>query len=1192
MSGNSQDCLVLEKSEEDGVSQSARSHEEEEDAEGNETEITTAHTSSARHAVMGTARRSIRSVADTAREVDAADELWGVRERLLAAVYQDRNRVVAAQLKGEVTRRLLGWIESSGDDEEEDAVAFTERGRKPSWSSPSSLPLFPSLVTISGPPQTGKTYLARTTLRDAAAGSGRLLGGGYFVTGRWSEPDSPAASSAPFHAFASALHEFASLVVERGPAEISRVRLAVRRSVGVEVFVLTRFMPSLRDILESPGDGGDDDDNLPPRRDTIDADGGVNSVSPREAISAAEADLRFAYVFGRFFQAISSPQRPLVLHMDDLHNADVVSLNMLATILANSGNSPGFLVLATVQPSFTSKLRNVEAMNVLGRDITQFSLTNLGESELCHLLSHFLGVDSKDAQPLSLFLHRRTCGNPLFVTELLLYLIDRDLISQDLGSASWSWDVQDIDMTVDKSLSLEEALTHRILRLSDSCQETLKVASCLGTEFDTALIGYAVGRSAQSDLHEAVSRGLLSTENGRSDDPRYRFENTWIRRAAYSLVPQQNRLELHLDVGRRLWKRLDEASTDQYLFTVMAQFRIGQRLIQRPAEREAVASLCYHAGFRAARSSSFRVASEYFNLGIDLLGDKGWRESYDLALSLRNAASEMSMCSGDFELMDAHIKSILLNARLFRDSIQARATKIYSFGMSDARQSEAVREGIDVLRHLGVRIPSKSTRLRLTVELVGVRRILRNKTDNFFLRMPTLSNPEKRSCLQILSLVYQNALFATPDLVPFVILRMIKITIDHGMSEFASVAFANFGMLCIRRLGDVDMGYRYGSLGLAILDRFNANELVPRVYATFYKHIYVHKRPIKGTLQPLAKAYRIGLCTGDLEAAFLCALYFCMNSFDAGISLPVIAREYSDIIRRMEASRQKSMLTIALPLLRWKLDLMGLSNDPLKAEGDLVNYDTLARASQLSGRPLVVSVVLTCRLIVAHVLNEYKFAETLLSSFLDDYLDLIQEGSSKVGAIMTAGMCSIELARMGRNRNRNIRTAVVLTKRLRVSAKRSPCNCLDKYYLLEAELASFRKNSVKASQKYLASIALADASESRYVCAKANEALARHLYRRLNDDPEARVESHSYFAEACRVYKEWGASVKVERLVAEMRDLFPGQDDRTRPSARPSLLRASEGSSADMYATPRPRLSLLRATGDVFVPSEIGGRVG
>jgi hypothetical protein len=745
------------------------------------------------------------------------------------------------------------------------------------------------------------------------------------------------------------------------------------------------------------------------------------------------------------------------------------------------------------------------------------------------------------------------------------------------------WDDQEIEVSVDASISLEKLYVRRLQQLSEECQQALQVAACLGLEFDDRILEDAWDRPASRAIQQAVACEMLLAARGPGEGApcRYRFENVHVHRAVLGIVPQERRVELHLDVGRRIWSHIDDDSPEEHLHAALSMFRIGRELIHESAEREAVASLCYRAGYAAARSSSFLAASEYFGFGLDILGAAGWREHYDLALSLSNAASEMNMCAGHFEAMDGHIDSILKNSRIFGDSVQARATRIYSYGMRDARQSDAVQDGVDVLRHLGVKLPRRGSRLRLAFELLRVHRLLKDKPDTVLLRLPTLRDSGKRSCLQILSLVYQNALFARPDLVPFVILRMIAITINHGMSEFASVAFANFGMLCIRVLKDVDMGFRYGSLGLALLDRFKSNELVPRVYATFYKHIYVHKKPIKGTLQPLAKAYRIGLYTGDLEAAFLCALYFCMNSFDAGIRLPIIEREYSDIVRRMESSRQKSMLTTALPLLRWKRDLMGLSSDPLAPDGDLVNYDVLKKSAEEDGRPLLVSVVLTCQTIVAHVLNEYDFAAPLLDGFVAKYLDVIPPGSSKVGATMTIGLCAVELARRGHKRRLHARVARSMARRLAASARQCPCNCLGKLYLLQAELASFRNDVPVANQLFLASIALSESSRSRYVWAKANEGMARHQLRLGGKDPEARQDANVYFLESCRVYKEWGAAVKVERLTREVRALFPGFDEKktepTRPAARPSLLQAPGDGSSSTAFRPRPRLSLIRA---------------
>ena len=57
------------------------------------------------------------------------------------------------------------------------------------------------------------------------------------------------------------------------------------------------------------------------------------------------------------------------------------------------------------------------------------------------------------------------------------------------------------------------------------------------------------------------------------------------------------------------------------------------------------------SGAKAVKSLMFSMAAVYLNLGIDLLGDKGWRDDYVLTLALHNASAEMEMCSANFQCM-------------------------------------------------------------------------------------------------------------------------------------------------------------------------------------------------------------------------------------------------------------------------------------------------------------------------------------------------------------------------------------------------------------------------------------------------------------------------------------------------------------------------------------------------------------
>lgn len=974
------------------------------------------------------------------------------------------------------------------------------------------------LVLLSGPTGCGKTRLAYA-LRDTVENEM----GGYFVTGRFDEAYNPT----PYPAFVAALEEFTTLVVQRGADEIARVRKAVQEAVGAEAFVLTRFVPCLIEILD--GDSR--------------CDGPQSTATPP---LTSDAILRFIYVFGNFFRAVSSPHYPLVLFMDDLHFGDQCSINILATGIMSTKSS-GFAVLATIEAAkvpreslLATKLREIEDFS--NTKISHFTLSPLDEMALGEVLTNVFTARRQECLELSAVIHRQTGGNQLYVLELLSWLRETELLLLDADSGLWVWDAQEIDVSLGTLQSLCDLITRRLLTLTADCLDVLKIAACLGFEFDEFLIVQALGMPIEQALLEAFDRGgflVHRNRGGPCGSKKYRFASTRVQSTVLHLIPKESAPLFHLEIGRRMWRQLDDASIDEHLFTLLSLLRRGQELIQRPKERNAVATLCLHAGIKAARASSFRVSVVYLDLGISMLGENLWRENYDLSLSLHNAAAEMAMCTGDCGSMETHLNDILAHARIFKDTVQAHATKIYSYGMSE-QQPKAVDVGIAILRSLGLRLPSKGNWAKLALDVLTVRRLLRKKSFCQLLRMPVMTDESKRSCLQILSLVYQNALFARPEVLPFVILQMVRITLVYGRSEYASMAFANYAMFCINAFGDVDMAYRYGSLSLALLEQFNADEFLPRVYSSVYGNVHIHKRPIKDSLPPLAKAYRIGLHTGDLEAAFLCASLFCMNAIEAGVPLPEVEHEYLEMHRRMEASNQHAMAASALPKIQAVHDLMGLSKDPLSAEGDLVNYDQVYALAQQSGRPLLAAVVLACRMTVAYILNEYEQAGKMMGSLR--HFEVIPPGAAKLGLMMTAGLCSVELARLGQDKRRNLRMAKKMIRKLRVYASQQPANCLDKLYLVQAELASLQNQTSRAEQKYIAALALADASNFRYVRAKAHEGLARHLYRLGGDAVHGKEEARPHFDEACRIYQEWGAVVKYNRLVQEIATLYAAID--------------------------------------------------
>ena len=86
--------------------------------------------------------------------------------------------------------------------------------------------------------------------------------------------------------------------------------------------------------------------------------------------------------------------------------------------------------------------------------------------------------------------------------------------------------------------------------------------------------------------------------------------------------------------------------------------------------------------------------------------------------------------------------------------------------------------------------------------------------------------------------LYRLPYFITPNLVPLIIFRLMRIFARHGNTDFSPYIYAGYGfILCT--LGDIDTGYNYGQMALELLDQMNAQKYNARtvmVVNTFIQH--------------------------------------------------------------------------------------------------------------------------------------------------------------------------------------------------------------------------------------------------------------------------------------------------------------------------------------------------------------------
>jgi hypothetical protein len=203
-------------------------------------------------------------------------------------------------------------------------------------------------------------------------------------------------------------------------------------------------------------------------------------------------------------------------------------------------------------------------------------------------------------------------------------------------------------------------------------------------------------------------------------------------------------------------------------------------------------------------------------------------------------------------------------------------------------------------------------------------------------------------------------------------------------------------------------------------------EFLPRVYAAFYGCIYPWKKPIRETLEPLLRAHRVGIQTGDVEYACLNANLYCFNAMDAGIPLDVIEREWRGFQEVMQSNRQKAILRQAMPSVQCVHHYMGLSGDPLSGKGDLFDYDQAMQEAIEHKRVVHILRLRCCRTTVAYLFNDYDLAAKNVVEAKD--YGLLPTIFAKASYFFCGGMVALAGAREGKEIRKNLRFAKHVVK--------------------------------------------------------------------------------------------------------------------------------------------------------------------
>src|SRR5260370_12499698 len=172
----------------------------------------------------------------------------------------------------------------------------------------------------------------------------------------------------------------------------------------------------------------------------------------------------------------------------------------------------------------------------------------------------------------------------------------------------------------------------KLKRLSAATQEALKQLACLGNVAEVSTLALVHGETEEAmnaALWEAVRAGLIFHQESTC-----KFLHDRIHQAAYSLIPDEHREDVHLNIGHALLARMTGEQLADHLFDVANQLNRGAaRLIDRN-EKARVATIDLRAERKANAPAAYESARANFSAGMALLDDRDWGHQYELTFML------------------------------------------------------------------------------------------------------------------------------------------------------------------------------------------------------------------------------------------------------------------------------------------------------------------------------------------------------------------------------------------------------------------------------------------------------------------------------------------------------------------------------------------------------------------------------
>jgi len=937
---------------------------------------------------------------------------------------------------------------------------------------------------------------------------------GYFIKGKYDQFN----RNLPFSAFIQAFRDLMGQLLSSDDAQLADWKAKILAAVGDNGQVLIEVIPELEHV--------------------------IGQQPPVPELSGSAAQNRFNLLFQKFITVFTTREHPLVIFLDDLQWADSASLNLLKLLLTERERGYLFVIGAyrdnEVFPTHPLMLM-LDEVKKAQTFIHTLTLQPLSQAYVNQLIADTLSCSTELAQPLSELVYQKTKGNPFFLTQFLKALHEDGYIWFDFQTGHWQCDLATVKLLA-LTDDVVEFMALQLQKLPTATQTALKLAACIGAQFDLSTLAIVNQRSPEDialDLWKALQEGVIvpisdvykfyqpselqvaQVQQPLSFNCSYRFLHDRVQQAAYSLIPDEQKQTTHYQIGQLLLQQVSPAAREERIFEIVNQLNYGTTLIGKQQQRDELAQLNLTACRKARASTAYHAAREYATVGLQLLLGDAWQREYEITLSLHDLAAEVAFLAGAFEQMEEWIEAAIHHAKTPLERVPVYQVRIQAL-VARNQFVEAISIGQSVFRMLGVNLPDEPTLDDIRLLKQEIDALIEGRFIESFIHLPKMTDPQQLAIMQNAARLTPVCYMSGTKLYFLVVALQVKLSIQFGNSPVSAFCYVGYAFQLRMLWGDMSKVPQFGQLGYQLAlepDAKNIRAATAMLMGAYVGSWTIH---LQDTLPILLDGYQAGLETGNLEFMGYDAQLYCFNAYWYGQPLAELEPQIRAYYQQLSDLHQVTAANCVLAYWQAAQILLGQSEQEIPLRQDAYEQKVLDEAK-----------------VDFYRLSFFYLYRFTLNYWLQDFAKA-QRDAAQTRQYLAGGMGSIVepifyfydsltvLAHSGESMSPSeLRWQQMEENQAKLKdwADYGPMNYLHKYHLVEAEKYRFLDRKTEAIEFYDLAIAGAKANGYSQEAALGNE-LAAKFYLDWNKERIAQA----YLIDAYYAYARWGAKAKLADL--------------------------------------------------------------